>query len=171
VNPRAVSPAFIYVFLIYKPIYSMKSKISFLAALLAAALFMTACNKDATLEGEWEITRIVQSQCPTPEENQTVDYTNGCRNFVRFPAINVEECYKITFTVGTYDIERTEKVGGNTQAGREFGNYTMDGNNVTMCNIDASKGCYSATVNRNRTELTITRSIGGCNQTISYKKK
>jgi len=143
-----------------KPFFLLLLAVSF-------ALLHTTCDKDEDLKGKWTITKLVSSACDDPDDNAVFDFIDGC--FEKTGVFGYELCGSMSFTTGTYTLILTEKRGSNVCQRRDDGNYALNGNKVSLCNISTGV-CVEGMVNKAKNALIFTE-VDDCSQTYTFKKK
>ncbi len=120
--------------------------------------FLIACggdDEDESIAGTYTITFFSSTGCMDPVDNITFDFStnDGCTTL-----LGVEVCGDGTMTLtegGTFTISLTVSGGGQSFNTSATGNYTVDGNTITVCEDDGSS-CETATFSLGSGELTIT---------------
>jgi len=121
--------------------------------IIIAGLFF--CKKDEPadlLVGNWKATKLVNSGCTDPEDNQNLTFTNGCYNEALF---NLEICLTATFNANkSYSIVTKSTFQGSTDTETENGSYTVSGTTLTLCETggscdDANFSVSESTLNLN----------------------
>lgn len=139
------------------------SSLRFLFVLGVFALPFIACSDDdgdgggGSIEGRWQMTFVETSDCNDPADNTQFDLTtDNC-----FEVFGVETCFDIVYQFnadGTYESIATTTTTAlgqtTTDTDTEAGTYTVNGNNITICDDDNDCSMGQFTVSGNNITLT-----------------
>lgn len=145
----------------------MKFTNYFFLAMVGIALLTTSCGgDDDSVVGTWNLKTETYTDCNDPDENLTEVYsTTLCTDD------SPSDCQstQVTFTETTYATTIAEVYGTDFNTYSFEGNYTKDGNTVTICILAE---CETATFSRNGDELIFTTGPDedGCNLRQVYEK-
>ena len=147
----------------------MKNYILLLLFVIAAA--GTGCGDDTdenSIIGTWEVNNFAASGCDDENDNISLDFSDGnC-----FEEDNIEFCAEIEFEFksdGTLRVKSTFIFFGTETSETESYNYSVDGNQITVC--ENSTECSTETFSINGDTLTFKfEDTDGCTVTMTAKR-
>ncbi len=155
----------------------------FLLVLSLFALPFTSCSSDddsdddnnnnnsSSIVGNWNVTRIITANCDDPSDDSDLNLADEpCIEF-----FGIEVCTEIemTFTSGG-DLSFTSMVtttGYGTETDTEEGTYSVDGNNITICDEDGDCDTGTYSISGNTLNLSYSDPSDGCDSDITANKK
>ncbi len=142
----------------------------FSAALLGSIFLLASCGDDSgEISGTYEIISISSSQCDDTDLNFSYNLEND--NCIMESGFEI--CVDGTFTLasnGSFTGSFTVMALGFSETDTFTGTYTVDGNNITIC--DDTGDCETGTVNSSGDRITLRfpEDEDGCIVTITGKK-
>ena len=137
--------------------------------IIIAGLF--SCKKDEPADlllGNWKATKLVNSGCTDPEDNQNLTFTNGCYSEA---LLGFEICLSATFNDnGTYSIVTKSTFLGSTDTETENGTYTVSGTTLTLCETGSSCDDANFSVSEKTLSLTGKDTDTNCTSALTFAK-
>lgn len=134
-------------------------------------IVFSACSKDEkSVIGSWEAVSVVTSNCDDPDDNSSLNFTNGC--FTEGVAgFEISICISLTLTDKNFTLQNVTKFLGETETETLTGTYKISGNDITFDSVDGS--VVKGTTNSAKTEMTVVDEddADGCVSMIKFKKK
>ena len=148
----------------------MKNILLFL--FVSSTFLITSCGSDSVEEsiiGKWEISSFSATGCDDASDNVSFNFNDGnC-----FDQSGQEFCLEIEFEFKSDGsmIQKTTTMFLGTQDSETVNyNYSVDGNNITVCETATDCSTQSFTINGNTLSFGFQDS-DNCNVTISAKRK
>ncbi len=144
--------------------FSIVFSIFFIAALLS-------CKKDEPddlLIGTWKATKLVNSGCTDPEENQNLTFTNGCYGE---SLLGLEICLTAIFNSNeTYSSITKTTFLGSTQTETESGTYSISNGKLTICATGSPCEISNFTVSENTLNIIVKDTDTNCTSELTFAK-
>lgn len=134
----------------------MRLSFYFLFGLMALGLFFSSCGSDdESVDGTYKMLSFTTTNCADPDENISFDFSanDGCVTIA-----GVEVCGQGTLTLNTdntFSYSFTLSGAGLSETSNGSGTYSVDGNQITICDGDE---CSTSTFSLGSNMITISLS-------------